>query len=89
MSQAKPKIPSVSRNEVPGLRKFILMRKEDESGISGTGIVAVGIIFPSGMCVMEWTTLVRSMGTYHSIADVESIHGHHGKTEVRLLDGVA
>jgi len=67
---------------VPEIRKFYVQRTEDVSGLSGTGIVAVGVMFPSGLCVMEWTTPVKSVGHYHSIADLEKIHGHEGKTQV-------
>lgn len=71
--------------EVPVLRKFILDRVEDVSGNSGTGIVAVGTMFPSGFCVMEWTTPIKSMGIYHSIAELEALHGHGGKTVIKWV----
>jgi hypothetical protein len=35
-------------------RRFQLIRYEDESGVSGTGVVAVGVEFPSGYVQMEW-----------------------------------
>ena len=35
-------------------RRFRLVREEDESGVSGTGVVAVGVEFPSGAVVFEW-----------------------------------
>lgn len=68
---------------VPELKQFHLQREEDETGISGLGIVAVGVMFPSGLCVMEWTTPIKSVGYYNSIADLEALHGHHGKTKVK------
>lgn len=61
---------------------FYLLREVDESGISGTGIVAVGVVLPSGMCVLEWTTFHSSIALYKNIADVEAIHGHGGLTKV-------
>ncbi len=61
---------------------FYLQRDVDESGISGTGIVAVGVVMPSGICVLEWCTFHSSVGYYKNIADVESIHGHGGNTKV-------
>lgn len=75
-------INTTTGTEVPTLKKFALQRVEDETGISGTGYVAVGVMFPSGQCFMEWNTPVRSRGHYMSIADVEAIHGHGGKTRV-------
>lgn len=63
-------------------KEFFLERKEDESGISGTGVVARGVIFPSGKVVLEWQTFHSSMALYDNINDVVSIHGHDGKTLV-------
>lgn len=62
--------------------EFYLQRNEDESGISGTGVVARGVILPSGACVMEWLTFHSSVALYKNIQDVESIHGHGGKTQI-------
>lgn len=63
-------------------KEFYLQRNEDESGISGTGIIARGVIFPSGKVVMEWQTFHSSIALYDNINDVISIHGHDGKTLV-------
>jgi hypothetical protein len=76
---------STTQGIVPALRKFYLLREEDVSGKSGTGIVAVGCMFPSGLCVMEWTTPIKSVGHYHSIAELEALHGHEGRTKVVWL----
>jgi hypothetical protein len=64
------------------VKNFYLNRKVDESGISGTGVVAVGTQFPSGICALEWTTYHSSVGIYKNVLDVEKIHGHNGATEV-------
>lgn len=72
--------------EVPVLRKFHIERHEDVSGLSGTGIVAVGVMYPTGLCIMEWVTPIKSLGQYHSIADLEALHGHEGRTKV-VWDG--
>lgn len=61
-------------------KEFYLKRIEDESGVSGTGIVARGMIFPSGKVVMEWQTFHTSICIYQNISDVEAIHSHGGKT---------
>lgn len=60
------------------------MRIVDETGISGTGMVARGVIMPSGLAVMEWQTFHSSVAIYKNIADVEAIHGHNGKTQLIL-----
>lgn len=64
---------------------FRLHRVEDVSGVSGTGVVAVGVVFPSGRAVMEWLGPPSSTCIYSSIGDVERIHGHEGRTKVELL----
>lgn len=67
-------------------RRFKLLRLEDESGVSGEGIVCHGVQFPSGRCVMEWDTDMASIGVYDSIEHVERVHGHGGKTRVVWVD---
>lgn len=64
---------------------FVLVREEDATGVSGTGMVAEGIQFTDGTCAMRWRTAVRSTAFYASIEDVEHIHGHDGKTKVEWL----
>lgn len=68
------------------MRRFMLLRVEDESGISGTGMVAEGVQFTDGRCAMRWRTDLRSTALYDSIEDLESIHGHGGKTVVVWID---
>jgi hypothetical protein len=62
------------------IKEFHLIRVVDETGISGTGMVARGVILPSGAVVMEWQTFHSSICHYKNITDVEAIHGHNGKT---------
>ena len=64
------------------MRVFELMRDEDLSGVSGIGLVAVGVVFPSGKVVLEWLGSRSTFGIYDDLADVERIHGHGGKTRV-------
>ena len=61
-------------------QEFHLVRIEDETGISGTGVVARGCVLPSGAVVMEWQTFHSSICIYKTLTDVEAIHGHNGKT---------
>jgi hypothetical protein len=68
------------------MRRFLLDRIEDETGVSGTGIVANGIQFDDGTCVMVWLTSTSSVAWYNSIEDVEYIHGHGGKTQIVWSD---
>lgn len=64
------------------MRKFKLIRDIDESGISGTGVVAEGIEFRDGTVAMRWITDRHSTCIYDTLDDVEAIHGHGGKTRV-------
>jgi hypothetical protein len=67
------------------MQEFYLEREEDISGTSGTGIVARGIVLPSGKCVLEWTSFHTSIAIYSNLHDIEAIHGHGGKTKVVLV----
>lgn len=66
------------------IRKFHLQRIEDESGVSGTGRVAEGVVFSNGWVAMTWLTRHTSAAIYTSLHEVEKIHGHSGKTKVVL-----
>ena len=79
MSEENKEIVPERHEEV---RPFYLERVEDESGVSGTGIVAIGVELPSGKCCLEWRTVHSSVCIYNNITDVANIHGHHGKTRV-------
>lgn len=68
------------------IRRFKLVRHEDETGVSGVGIVAYGIKFGDGVCVLRWATGTASTNVYDSLADLEAIHGHAGKTTVEWID---
>ncbi len=65
-----------------GLRISYLNRLEDESHVSGTGIVAEGCLFSSGECVIHWFGEHGSINIYHSLNDLILVHGHHGKTKI-------
>ena len=67
------------------LPTFVLRRDEDETGVSGTGVVAQGIEFSDGTVAMRWMVDLRSTAIYDSIEDVEKIHGHGGRTKVVWL----
>ena len=68
------------------MQRFQLVRHEDVSGSSGTGIVAEGLIFSDGAAVMRWLTRPCSTAFYACLDDITRIHGHEGRSKVRLLD---
>ncbi len=69
------------------VKKFYLLRSEDVHGNSGTGAVAEGIIFDSGMCAMTWMSDTPTITMFTKITDVKKLHGHEGRTIV-VIEGV-
>lgn len=66
------------------MRTFRLVRDEDVTGLSGTGVVCEGIEFSDGTAVIHWI-----VGDYHTttvhpdgIGSVNRIHGHGGATRL-------
>lgn len=69
------------------MRRFVLARHEDPSGISGTGIVAEGIEWRGGTADLHWVTEHETFVHWPGgIEAILSVHGHGGSTIVRWLD---
>lgn len=68
------------------IQPFYLHRKQDVNGVSGTGIVAVGAVFPGGEAVVQWLTFTSTITHFKSIDHVKEIHGHDGATEIIMGD---
>ncbi|MFF4777537.1 hypothetical protein ACFY05_32240 [Microtetraspora fusca] len=68
------------------MRRFILVRDVDVSGISGEGTVVWGIEFPDGVCAYRWNSAWKTTCIADSIADIIKIHGHEGATRLVWLD---
>ena len=65
-------------------RRFALQRRLDISGVSGTGLVAYGTLYPTGRVTLAWCAGdVASVTVYDSH---EHIHGHGGATELVWID---
>jgi hypothetical protein len=67
-----------------GMRTFKLVRNEDQTGVSGTGVVAEGVVFSHGEVVLSWLTKHRSIGVYPTLDELINIHGHEGRTVVQF-----
>lgn len=71
------------------MRRFVLIRHHDLTGVSGTGVVAEGVQFSDGRIVMRWTTNgVHSIVIHESVEALLHIHGHEGKTIIQFLDEI-
>lgn len=71
---------------VSAMRRFVLYRDRDISGVSGTGLVAEGVQFADGTAVLHWLLAVTSTVVYANIEDLVAVHGHGGATQVRWID---
>lgn len=75
------------KNYLSKIKRFYFLRNEDESGVSGTGIVATGVEFPSGQVTIEWSASpVKSITFYPNVEAAISIHSHGGKTVLKWID---
>lgn len=68
------------------MRRFILLRDHDVSGVSGTGLIAEGIAFSSGRAVLTWLGPLSSTTLHDSVATLIAIHGHGGATRLVWVD---
>jgi hypothetical protein len=68
------------------MRRFVLNRLEDDTGVSGTGFIAEGVEFGDGTAALRWRTEHTSTAIYSSMTDLVAIHGHGGKTVVVWVD---
>ena len=68
------------------MRRFRLMRDEDVSGVSGVGLVAEGVQFSSGKAALSWCSQYGTVAVFDSVDDIETIHGHEGRTRIEWLD---
>jgi hypothetical protein len=70
------------------VRRFVLRRDEDLTGVSGTGIVAQGVAFDDGPVAMRWVGEWPTSVVFHDrgIESVERIHGHEGRTRIEWVD---
>lgn len=74
------------------MRRFVIHRDVDVSGISGTGLVAEGVEFTDGVVVVRWLTSQAAEPTtvvHPDIRNVVALHGHGGSSRVEWLDAAA
>ncbi len=68
------------------VKLFHFYRKEDQTGVSGTGPVVEGVQFTNGWCAIRWISEMSSVCFYQSLEDVKKVHSHGGRTEIILHD---
>lgn len=68
------------------MQRFVLRRKEDLTGTSGTGVVAEGIRFSNGQAALHWVSQFNSIAVYHSVDIIVAVHGHDGATVLEWVD---
>jgi hypothetical protein len=69
------------------MKKFYMLRHEDSSGYSGTGVVAEGVIFDDGTGAFTWLTPMKTVTTFWKINDIIHMHGKNGKSEIVFEGG--
>jgi len=59
-----------------GMRRFVMHREFDSSGVSGTGLVLEGVLFSTGVVVVHWLTPPPrgSISVFDSLDQFLSIH---------------
>ena len=65
---------------------FELVRYEDVSGVSGTGVVAEGCVFTDGSVALRWHGANPATAVWPDLDSVLAVHGHAGATVVRWID---
>ena len=59
-----------------GMRRFVMHRERDTSGVSGTGLVLEGVLFSTGVVVVHWLTPPPrgSISVFDSLDQFLAIH---------------
>lgn len=83
MGNAKVKVATAKNSY---MRRFVLNRREDATGTSGTGIVAEGIEFSNGQIAIHWISQLESVNVYANAKVLDKLHGHDGRTTIEWID---
>jgi hypothetical protein len=68
------------------IRRFLLERDQDVTGISGTGVVAEGVSFSDGTIVLRWRGRYPSTVVWPDLVSAREVHSHDGRTRFTMLD---
>lgn len=66
------------------MRTFQLHRDVDVTGVSGTGVVAEGVIFGDGTAALRWRGEWPTSVVFHDkgLEAIQHVHGHGGSTRI-------
>lgn len=67
------------------MRRFYIHRKEDVTGMSGTGRVGDGIEFENGQVALTWKKELPSVTIFQSISVLERLHTHNGSHQTKIV----
>lgn len=67
-------------------RRFYLQRTHDVTGVSGTGHIADGVLWPDGSASIRWTGQRPSTVWWSTLDDAIHVHGHGGNTRIVWID---
>jgi hypothetical protein len=67
-------------------RRFALQRDVDVTGVSGTGVVALGVRWPDGTASVRWLGDRPSTVHWDRFEDAVAVHGHGGATRIVWTD---
>lgn len=79
---------TVTRVDARGMRRFYLLRSEDETGISATGRVLEGVLTPSGKVIVEWRPPHSTVTIFDSLEEFKTLHvdAHPSKNQIVWVD---
>ena len=75
-----------------GIETFTVCRQNDETGVSGTGVVIEGVQYATGQVVLHWLTPAPrgSIAIFESLSDFKKVHVNphpENKTIITWSDG--
>ena len=81
-------IPKPSAKLAPrGIETFTVCRQQDESGISGTGVVIEGVEYATGQVVLHWLSPAPrgSIAIFESLEDFKRVHVNPHPTNKTII----
>ena len=71
--------------QASSIRRWIMVRQEDVSGVSGVGLVAAGIEFATGEVVGAFMSKFPGSFSFPSMSVAQNVHSHKGKHDTKIL----